>query len=74
MSHTTACATVARPDTYRQCDCFEPNTDWSPDEPCGGIAISSNGGPFSEPPWCETHMKPWGHRRTPPASTTPEEI
>jgi hypothetical protein len=26
---------------------------------------------MSEPPWCEVHMKPWGHRR--PKVTTPRE-
>jgi hypothetical protein len=64
MSHTDWCkmsSPLAHADT--RCDCFEPDTDWSPELPCGGIATSVNGGPMSEPPWCEVHMKPWGHRR-----------
>lgn len=72
MSHTSDCARVgpaAHADT--RCTCFEPDTDWAPDEPCGGIATSVNGGPYSEPPWCEVHMKPWGHRR--PRSTNPDD-
>lgn len=64
MSHTPDCKAVLRPrDVWAPCDCFEPDTDWSPELPCGGIGKSVNGGPMSEPPWCEVHMKPWGHRR-----------
>lgn len=74
MSHTPDCATVVDPDPWRRCTCFEPDTDWAPDQPCAGIATSVNGGPYSEPPWCETHMKPWGHRRgATPRRTTDEQ-
>ena len=31
--------------------------EWSPEKPCGGISVNG-----AEPPWCETHMRPWGHR------------
>lgn len=73
MSHTTDCATVTKPlDVWAPCTCFEPDTDWSPEQPCGGIRISVNGGSYSKPPLCEVHMKPWGHRRK--AITTPEGI
>lgn len=65
MSHTSDCprATAALPGDWKRCTCFEPDTDWSPELPCGGIGTSVNGGPMSEPPLCEVHMKPWGHRR-----------
>lgn len=58
MSHTPDCKTRA-PEAHAdtQCDCFEPNTDWAPDEPCGGISVNR-----AEPPWCETHMKPFARR------------
>lgn len=58
MSHVPTCRRVidrANPDA--RCDCFEPDTDWAPNQPCGGI--STNG---ATPPLCEVHMKPWGHR------------
>lgn len=72
MSHTAECPKSSElPGEWKRCTCFEPDTDWSPDLPCGGIATSVNGGPLSEPPWCEVHMKPWGHRR--PTDPTPEE-
>lgn len=58
MSHTPDCAISRDPLAYRRCTCFEPDTDWNPADPCGGI--SANG---AEPPLCEVHMKPWGHRR-----------
>lgn len=64
MSHTSECRITQAPHNPDvRCTCFEPDTDWAPDEPCGGIATSVNGGPYSEPPLCEVHMKPWGHRR-----------
>lgn len=49
------------------CTCPSPETDWSPDLPCGGISTTTyrNGrlAGKKEPPLCEVHMKPWGHRR-----------
>lgn len=73
MTHLADCKRSLKPhDPCAKCDCFEPDTDWFPEQPpCGGIATSINGGPMSEPPWCEVHMKPWGHRR--PRTTTPRE-
>lgn len=59
MAHTPECAlSKSQTHGWEKCDCFEPDTDWDPGRPCGGI--SANG---AEPPWCEVHMKPWGHRR-----------
>lgn len=59
MSHLDWCNVEQRPrDVWAPCDCHEPDTDWAPELPCGGI--STNG---ATPPWCEVHMKPWGHRQ-----------
>lgn len=58
MSHTDWCKkSDPLAITDARCNCFEPDTDWAADRPCGGI--STNG---SKPPLCEVHMKPWGHR------------
>lgn len=70
MSHTPDCAVTLKPLEWAPCTCFEPDTDWAPEQPCGGIATSVNGGLWSTPPWCEVHMKPWGHRRLTPAPTS----
>ena len=49
------------------CVCRDIETDWNVDDVCGGVFVTSvvNGvpQPRREPGCCETHMKPWGHRR-----------
>lgn len=50
------------------CTCPSPETDWSPDEPCGGVFVTpynadGTPGETRDPGCCEVHMKPWGHRR-----------
>lgn len=51
-------------DRQDACSCPSPETDWAPEQSCGGLRKINalTGEVIQEPPLCEVHMKPWGHR------------